>query len=79
MKNIFANLSEQTNGILLMIGGFILVFNYFGIIQVLQSIIAGVGVFMIIMGAIMARLYQKISALFKKESNNQNQQPPQTF
>lgn len=76
MKNILANLSDQTKGILLIIGGLVLVLNYFGIIQMLQSIIAIVGLLMIIIGAVMADLFQKISALLKKDSN---QQPPENF
>ncbi len=78
MKNLLANLSIQMQGILLIIGGFILVINYFGFIKLLQPMLAIIGLGMILMGAAMADLYTKAYALIKKD-NNQNQQPPQNL
>lgn len=68
MKNLFANLSTNIKGILLIVGGSVLVLNYFGFIEILDSIIALGGVVMIIAGIMMTNLHEKVYSLVKKEN-----------
>lgn len=94
MKNPLTNLSDSAKGILLIIGGSALVLNYLGFIELLDTIIAIVGLVMIVIGAVMAKLHEKIYLMIKKDKNNHdndnnhhnsnnqnhhNQQPPQGF
>ena len=64
------NLSDQSKGILLIVGGSALVLNYLGFIQLLEPIIAIVGLIMIVVGVIQARFHQKIYLLIKKDKSS---------
>ena len=73
MKNIFANLSDQTKGILLIVAGLLLVLNFFGFIEILKSIIAISGLLMIAAGVMLARFHKKIYVLIVGKKYNDQQ------
>ncbi len=76
MKNIFANLSNQTQGIFLIIGGSLLVLNSFGFIELLNSVVAVGGLIMIIAGVMMAKLHEKIYVLIGKSNKSDDDNEP---
>lgn len=76
---LLTNLSNQSKGILLIIGGTVLLLNSFGFIERLDVFIGIGGALMIIIGIMMARFHEKVYVLLKKEGNKQDDDRPGGF